>query len=72
MLTFPRKKKNQLPAEQQKINDEMADKYNSQGKFPFTLLLNDEGKVLRTWEGLPDESPENFTMDVRNAMFTNQ
>ena len=69
---FPRKKKNQLSAEQQKLNDEMADKYNSQGKFPYTLLLNAQGKVLQTWEGLPDESPENFTMDLRNAMYTNQ
>jgi thioredoxin-related protein len=69
---FPRNKKNQLPAEQQKLNDEMADKYNSHGKFPYTLLLNAEGKVLQTWEGLPDESPENFTMEVRNAMYTNQ
>jgi thioredoxin-related protein len=69
---FPRNKKNQLPAEQQKLNDEMADKYNSHGKFPLTLLLNADGKVLQTWEGLPDESAENFTMDVRNAMYTNQ
>ena len=69
---FPRNKKNQLPAEQQKLNDQMADKYNSHGKFPYTLLLNAEGKVLQTWEGLPDESPENFTMEVRNAMYTNQ
>jgi thioredoxin-related protein len=69
---FPRNKKNQLPAEQQKLNDQMADKYNSRGKFPYTLLLNAGGKVLQTWEGLPDESPENFTMEVRNAMYTNQ
>jgi thioredoxin-related protein len=69
---FPRNKKNQLPAEQQKLNDEMADKYNPRGKFPYTLLLNAEGKVLQTWEGLPDGSPDNFTMEVRNAMYTNQ
>jgi len=69
---FPRNKKNQLPAEQQKLNEEMADRYNSQGKFPLTLLLNADGKVLKSWEGLPEESPENFTMEVRNAMYTNQ
>ena len=55
---FPRNKKNQLSADQQKLNDEMADKYNSQGKFPFTLLLNADGKVLETWDGLPEETPE--------------
>ncbi|HEY4935898.1 MAG TPA: thioredoxin family protein [Puia sp.] len=69
---FPRKKKNQLEASQQKINDEMADKYNSQGKFPYTLLLNSDGKVLRVWEGLPDESPESFTMEVREGMNKNR
>jgi thioredoxin-related protein len=69
---FPRKKKNQPTPAQQRINDEMADKYNSQGKFPYTLLLNAEGKVLQTWEGLPEESPEVFTMEVRNGMYSNR
>jgi len=67
---FPRNKKNQPSAAQQKMNDEMADKYNAQGKFPYTLLLDHEGKVLQTWEGFPDESAESFTVDVRNAMYT--
>jgi thioredoxin-related protein len=69
---FPRKKKNQLPPDQQKLNDEMADHYNSHGKFPLTLLLDAEGKVLLTWEGLPEESPEAFTMEVRNGIYSNQ
>ena len=68
---FPRNKKNQLPEAQQKLNDDMADKYNPNGKFPYTLLLNADGKVLRAWEGLPDESPDNFTMDIRNAIYSN-
>ena len=37
---FPRLKKNQLSASQQKINDAIADQYNSKGIFPFTVLLN--------------------------------
>jgi len=69
---FPRKKKNQPSAEQQKINDAMADRYNAQGKFPYTVLLNADGKVLLTWEGLPAESPEDFTMEVRNGIYSNQ
>ncbi|HEY4936320.1 MAG TPA: thioredoxin family protein [Puia sp.] len=69
---FPRKKKNQLSAEQQRINGEMADKYNSRGIFPYTLLLNYEGRVLKTWEGLPEERAESFTVDVRNGIYTNQ
>jgi thioredoxin-related protein len=67
---FPRNRKNQLPDSQQKINNETAEKYNAEGIFPYTLLLNADGKVLATWEGLPAESPEAFTMDVRNAMYS--
>jgi thioredoxin-related protein len=67
---FPRNKKNQLSATQQKINDEMADKYNSQGKFPYTLLLDAGGKVLQAWDGFPEESVESFMVDIRNAMYT--
>jgi thioredoxin-related protein len=69
---FPRKKKNQPTADQQNINDEMADKYNRQGIFPYTLLLNSEGKVVRTWEGLPDETAETFTVDVKNGIYSNR
>src|SRR5450432_1194782 len=67
---FPRNKKNQPSPAQQKINDEMADKYNVQGKFPFTLLLDSNGKVWQTWEGLPEETAESFTIEVRNGMYT--
>jgi thioredoxin-related protein len=67
---FPRNKRNQPSAAQQKINDEMADKYNAQGKFPYTLLLDYGGKILQTWEGLPEETAESFTIEVRNGIYT--
>jgi hypothetical protein len=66
---FPRMRKNQLPSAQQQLNNAAADRYNSQGKFPYTRLLDDHGKVLRVWDGLPDTSPEEFTVDVRNGIF---
>ena len=44
---FPRMKKNKLSAAQQDLNNAAADRYNSQGKFPYTLLLDANGKVLR-------------------------
>ncbi|NII27412.1 thioredoxin family protein [Pseudoflavitalea sp. X16] len=53
---FPRNKKNQLPEDLQKRNDALADQYNPQGKFPFTLLLTAEGKVVRTWDGYQGNS----------------
>ena len=67
---FPRNKKNQPTPEQQKMNDAMADKYNPQGKFPYTVLMNADGKVIGHWEGLPNVSPATFTEDIRNDIYT--
>jgi len=62
---FPRQKKNQLDKEQVKRNEALADKYNPDGKFPFTLLVDSQGKVLKTWDGFPNESAEQFTAQVK-------
>lgn len=43
---FPRKKSNQLSAELQQHNNELAERYNQNGYFPFVLVLDKEGKVL--------------------------
>jgi thioredoxin-related protein len=48
---FPRLKKNQLEKAQQVKNDWMAEKYNTDGKFPLTVLINADGKVMHKWEG---------------------
>lgn len=61
---FPRQKKNQLSKEQTKLNEALADKYNPDGKFPFTLLVDEHGKVLKTWDGFPDVSPDNFVSQI--------
>ena len=50
----------------------MADKYNAQGKFPYTLLLTAGGKVIKTWEGLPKEKPADFAAEVRSAIDAEQ
>ena len=65
---FPRSKKNQLSREQQALNDQLADQYNSKGQFPLTLLLNAEGKVLQQWEGNPAVKPEQFAARVKAAI----
>ncbi len=46
LADFPRRKKNQLAAEQQKKNKELAEKYNPQGYFPYIVVLDKNGKVL--------------------------
>ncbi|MCI1186587.1 thioredoxin family protein [Hymenobacter sp. DH14] len=43
---FPRLKKNQLPAAQQKMNDAAAAQLNREGDFPLAVVISPEGKVL--------------------------
>ena len=62
---FPRLKKNQLSKEQQKMNEELADKYNPQGSFPYTVLVDEEGKVIRAWEGYPNLIAEQFAGQLK-------
>lgn len=62
---FPRNKKNQLSPELKKENAALADEYNQKGLFPYTLLLNSDGKILKSWEGLPSESALAFSKEIR-------
>jgi thioredoxin-related protein len=68
---FPRAKKNQLPAAQQKLNDDLAEKYNAQGSFPLTVLIDQNGKVLKSWEGFPS-SPNAFIADIQQTIQDHQ
>ncbi|MEP6611879.1 MAG: thioredoxin family protein [Mucilaginibacter sp.] len=61
---FPRQKKNMLSREQTKLNEQLAEKYNPDGKFPYTLLIDEHGKVLKEWDGFPNESPEKFVEQI--------
>jgi thioredoxin-related protein len=62
---FPRNKKNQLSKTLQAQNDVLAEKFNSAGKFPLTVLIDENEHVLKTWEGLPQEGAEGFTIAVK-------
>ena len=64
---FPRYKKNQLPAAQPKINDELAEKYNSKGFFPLTFLLDEDGNEIKHWEGFP-ASTTAFINDIQQTI----
>ena len=61
---FPRSKKNQLAPDQKARNEKLAEIYNPTGKFPLTLLLNDEGKVIYTWDGLPAATVDDFIKQI--------
>lgn len=69
---FPRSKKNQLAANVKKQNEALADTYNASGKFPFTVLLNADGKVIKAWDGLPDEDAQAFANEVKQLCYANR
>lgn len=64
---FPRKKKNQLSKELQQSNDALAEKYNPLGKFPYTVILTADGKVVRAWEGYPDNNSTLFIEQLKSV-----
>lgn len=68
---FPRYKKNQLTSTQQKSNDALAEKYNSKGVFPLTVLINAEGAVVKSWEGFPSSTID-FIDDIAQTIQDNQ
>ena len=56
---FPRRKKNQLSSEQQKVNNQLAEIYNPEGYFPRVLLLDAQGSILKQFT-YDDRSPTDF------------
>lgn len=69
---FPRSKKKQPLGTIKKQNESLADKYNPQGKFPFTVLLDANGKILKTYEGLPAQTAVQFTNEVEKICDANK
>lgn len=62
---FPRLKKNALSAEQTTENEKIADKYNPNGIFPLVLVLDENGKVIKKWEKMPDETIDTFLAQLK-------
>ena len=62
---FPRKRKNKPAPEQVIKNEALAEKYNPSGKFPYTLLLNDDGSIVREWDGFNGISAAEFIQQVQ-------
>lgn len=65
---FPRSKKNQLSPEQVKHNEALAEKYNPLGKFPYTLLLDAKGSVIKEWDGYVFSSQDKFIAELDNVI----
>jgi thioredoxin-related protein len=69
---FPRQSKHKLASDQKKQNEDLAGKYDPEGKFPYTLLINADGKIIKQWDGLPDVSPDEFIDQVKQAINAHQ
>jgi thioredoxin-related protein len=65
---FPRQKKNQLSPQQQQENNLLADRYDTAGLFPMTVLFDENGKILKQWEGYPGISAERFVASLKVAI----
>ena len=62
---FPRQEKNKLSNQQLKKNNELALKYNLDGDFPLTLLLDENLKVLKIWSGNPGYETKQFIGELK-------
>jgi thioredoxin-related protein len=69
---FPRTSKNQLSADQVARNEQLAAKYNAEGNFPQTVLVTSDGKVLDTWEGIPDQGVAHFIQQLKQETDANK
>jgi thioredoxin-related protein len=61
-LDFPMRKENKLPEDQTKHNEQLADKYNDSGAFPYILMLDKNEKTLGKI-AFKNQSPEEFIAD---------
>jgi thioredoxin-related protein len=64
---FPRTKKNKLDPNIKKQNEELAEKYNQEGKFPYIILMNPDGKILKEWTGYSNATPEQFVDQLKKC-----
>lgn len=69
---FPRRKKNNAATEQIKRNEALAELYNPNGVFPLTLLLTSDGKIVKSWDGKPKVSVEQWIAEIQMVCQANK
>ncbi len=65
---FPRQKKNQLSESMTRQNEKLAEKYNPDGIFPYTLILDAAGHRVASVEGMPKGSTIDFIEKLDNIL----
>ena len=68
---FPRLGKHKLDENLAKQNDALAEKYDKDGHFPYTVLLTSDGKVLKTWEGYTGSKPAEYIAEISSFINAN-
>ena len=63
---FPRLSKNKLDNILLKQNEGLAERYDKAGHFPLTLLIDENGKVLKSWVGYTGAKPEEFIRLIKS------
>lgn len=67
---FPRLGKNKPSKSVQAQNETLAERYDKEGHFPYTVLLDADGKVLKSWDGYVALQPAELIRQIR--AFTTQ
>lgn len=62
---FPRLKRNLLEEKIKVQNESLAGTYNPMGKFPYTVLLDVDGRVIHEWDGFAKQSPQEFVSEIK-------
>ncbi len=64
---FPRNS-NKLDISIIRENEALAEAYNKTGTFPFTILLDDKGNVIKGWEGFQNIPAAVFCEQIEKAI----
>jgi hypothetical protein len=62
---FPKKKSNALSKEQQERNNQLAERYNKSGIFPFVVVMDSHGSVLGE-TGYQKMSPSDYIKHIES------
>jgi thioredoxin-related protein len=65
-LDFPYKRKNQLSKEQRIHNENLAERFNPKGSFPFIVLISDKGDVHGTIDYHSSMTAEMFVHQLKS------
>ena len=62
---FPQKGMSKMEKALIQQNDALAEQYNKEGHFPYTVLLDPDGKVLKVWDGYKGMKPDELIAQLK-------